>query len=155
MRLARGAVECVAPTSATDRWGTLRRSSVRAYGDTVHSFVSRAAYAGSLAPGFETCPLVAPAGTPVGITRFELRDDGSLYAAVTLPSIIVGTIGGGTGLPGQRACLEILNLTRPEDANALAEVCAALALAGELSIIGALSAQEFSRAHRRLARGKK
>ena len=95
------------------------------------------------------------AESAVGITRFELRDDGSLYAAVTLPNIIVGTIGGGTGLPSQRACLEILNLTRPEDANALAEVCAALALAGELSIIGALSAQEFSRAHRRLARGKK
>lgn len=95
------------------------------------------------------------AESAVGITRFELREDGSLYAAVTLPNIIVGTIGGGTGLPGQRACLEILNLTRPEDANALAEVCAALALAGELSIIGALSAQEFTRAHRRLARGKK
>ena len=95
------------------------------------------------------------AESAVGITRFELREDGSLYAAVTLPNIIVGTIGGGTGLPGQRTCLEILNLARPEDANALSEVCAALALAGELSIIGALSAQEFSRAHRRLARGMK
>lgn len=95
------------------------------------------------------------AESAVGITRFELREDGALYAAVTLPNIIVGTVGGGTGLPGQRACLEVLNLARPEDANALAEVCAALALAGELSIIGALSAQEFSRAHRRLARGKK
>lgn len=95
------------------------------------------------------------AESAVGITRFELREDGALYAAVTLPNIIVGTVGGGTGLPAQRACLEILNLARTEDANALSEVCAALALAGELSIIGALSAQEFSRAHRRLARGKK
>ncbi len=95
------------------------------------------------------------AESAVGITRFELREDGALYGAVTLPNIIVGTVGGGTSLPAQRACLDILNLARPEDANALAEVCAALALAGELSIIGALSAQEFSRAHRRLARGKK
>jgi len=95
------------------------------------------------------------AESAVGITRFELREDGALYAAVTLPNIIVGTVGGGTGLPAQRACLEMLNLARTEDANALSEVCAALALAGELSIIGALSAQEFSRAHRRLARGKK
>jgi hydroxymethylglutaryl-CoA reductase (NADPH) len=39
-------------------------------------------------------------------------------------------------------------------ARALAEVCAGLALAGELSIIGALSAGEFTRAHRKLARGK-
>jgi hydroxymethylglutaryl-CoA reductase (NADPH) len=95
------------------------------------------------------------AESAVGVTRFELRNDGSLYAAVTLPNIIVGTVGGGTGLPGQRACLDVLGLGRPEDANALAEVCAALALAGELSIIAALSAQEFTRAHRRLARGKK
>lgn len=95
------------------------------------------------------------AESAVGITRFELREDGALYAAVTLPNIILGTVGGGTGLPGQRACLEILGLARPEGVNALAEVCAALALAGELSIIGALTAQEFSRAHRRLARGKK
>ena len=95
------------------------------------------------------------AESAVGMTRFELREDGALYAAVTLPNIILGTVGGGTGLPGQRACLEILGLARSEDANALAEVCAALALAGELSIIGALTAQEFSRAHRRLARGKK
>jgi hydroxymethylglutaryl-CoA reductase (NADPH) len=95
------------------------------------------------------------AESAVGVTRFEVRDDGSLYAAVTLPNIILGTVGGGTGLPSQRACLGILRLTRPEDANALAELSAALALAGELSIIGALSAQEFSRAHRRLARGRK
>ncbi len=95
------------------------------------------------------------AESAVGVTRFEVRDDGALYAAVTLPNIIVGTVGGGTGLPSQRACLEILGLARPEGANALAEVCAALALAGELSIIAALSCQEFTRAHRRLARGKK
>lgn len=91
----------------------------------------------------------------VGITRLEVTEDGSLYASVTLPNIVVGTVGGGTGLPSQRACLELLGLHRPEDAPALGEVCAALALAGELSIIGALSAQEFTRAHARLARGRK
>lgn len=91
----------------------------------------------------------------VGITRLEVTDDGGLYASVTLPNIVVGTVGGGTGLPSQRACLELLGLHRPEDAPALGEVCAALALAGELSIIGALSAQEFTRAHARLARGRK
>jgi hydroxymethylglutaryl-CoA reductase (NADPH) len=90
----------------------------------------------------------------VGITRFEIADDGGLYAAVTLPNIIVGTVGGGTELPSQRACLDILGLAGPGHAEALAEVCAALALAGELSIIAALSSDEFARAHRRLARGK-
>lgn len=95
------------------------------------------------------------AESAVGVTRFEVREAGALYAAVTLPNIIVGTVGGGTGLPCQRACLEVLGLAQPESVNALAEVCAGLALAGELSIIAALSSQEFTRAHRRLARGKK
>lgn len=88
----------------------------------------------------------------VGITRFEARPDGSLYAAVTLPNVIVGTVGGGTKLPTQSACLDILGLNGAGHARALAEVAAALALAGELSIIGALAAGHFTRAHRKLAR---
>jgi hydroxymethylglutaryl-CoA reductase (NADPH) len=89
----------------------------------------------------------------VGVTRFERTDDGSLYATVTLPNLIVGTVGGGTSLPSQAACLDILGLRGSGHARALAEVAAALALAGELSIIGALSANEFGRAHQKLARG--
>jgi len=94
------------------------------------------------------------AESAVGVTRMELDPGGGLYAAVTLPNLIVGTIGGGTGLPSQRACLEILGLAGPGKAQAFAEVCAALALAGELSIVGALCAGEFARAHERLARGR-
>jgi len=89
----------------------------------------------------------------VGVTRFEARDDGGLYAAVTLPNLIVGTVGGGTQLPTQRACLEILGLAGSGHARAFSEVAAGLALAGELSIIGALTAGHFTRAHQRLARG--
>jgi len=87
----------------------------------------------------------------VGVTRFELRGE-DLYAAVTLPNLIVGTVGGGTGLPTQRACLELMGLAGDGGAAALAEVCAGCALAGELSIIGALASGEFTRAHERLAR---
>lgn len=87
----------------------------------------------------------------IGVTRFELRGD-ALYAAVTLPNIIVGTVGGGTGLPTQRACLELMGLAGDGGARALAEICAGAALAGELSIIGALASGEFTRAHERLAR---
>jgi hydroxymethylglutaryl-CoA reductase (NADPH) len=93
------------------------------------------------------------AESAVGVTRFELTDDGDLYAAVTLPSLVVGTVGGGTGLPSQRACLELLGLAGAGHARAFAEVCASAALAGELSIVGALCAGHFARAHRRLARG--
>lgn len=93
------------------------------------------------------------AESAVGVTRFEPVNDGSLYAAVTLPNVIVGTVGGGTGLPSQNACLEILKLSGPGNAGAFAEVCAALVLAGELSIIAALASGHFTHAHQSLARG--
>ena len=88
----------------------------------------------------------------VGVTRFEVCDDGALYAAVTLPSLMLGTVGGGTGLPTQRACLELLGLAGDGKSAALAELAGALILAGELSIIGALAAGHFARAHERRAR---
>ena len=89
----------------------------------------------------------------VGVTRMELADSGDLYTSVTLPNLMVGTVGGGTGLPSQRACLDILGLSGPDSSRALAEICAALCMAGELSIIGALCAGHFTRAHQSLARG--
>jgi hydroxymethylglutaryl-CoA reductase (NADPH) len=113
-------------------------------------------YANGLAALFIACGQDAAcvAESAVGVTRFELQEDGALYAAVTLPNLIVGTVGGGTGLPSQRACLDILGLAGNDRARALAEVCAALSLAGELSITGALAAGQFGRAHQRLARGR-
>lgn len=112
-------------------------------------------YANGLAALFIACGQDAAcvAEAAVGVTRFEVGGDGELYAAVTLPNLIVGTVGGGTGLPSQRAGLEILGLAGTGHARALAEVAAALALAGELSIIAALSAGQFAQAHAKLARG--
>jgi hydroxymethylglutaryl-CoA reductase (NADPH) len=89
----------------------------------------------------------------VGVTRLEATDGGDLYASVTLPNLVVGTVGGGTTLPSQRACLELMGLAGTGHARALAEVAAALCLAGELSLVGALCAGSFARAHRNLARG--
>jgi hydroxymethylglutaryl-CoA reductase (NADPH) len=90
----------------------------------------------------------------VGVTRFELRD-GGLFASVTLPNLTVGTVGGGTGLPSQHAALAVLGLAGPGQAAAFAEVTAALCLAGELSITGAIAAGHFTRAHRSLARDRR
>jgi hydroxymethylglutaryl-CoA reductase (NADPH) len=94
------------------------------------------------------------AESAVGVTRIELREDDRLFVSVTLPNIIAGTVGGGTGLPSQSAGLNIMGLKGAGKARAFAEVCAAVCLAGELSIIGALCAHEFASAHERLARGK-
>src|SRR5260370_41600931 len=52
----------------------------------------------------------------VGVTRFERTEDGSLYATVTLPNLIVGTVGGGTALPSQPACLDIMGSKGPAHA---------------------------------------
>lgn len=112
-------------------------------------------YANGLAALYIACGQDAAcvAESAVGVTRLEVVEDGALYAAVTLPNLVVGTVGGGTSLPSQQACLDILGLAGGK-AQALAEVCGGLALAGELSIIGAMSSGEFTRAHKRLARGR-
>lgn len=88
----------------------------------------------------------------VGITRMEMRGE-DLYVSVTLPNLIVGTVGGGTRLPTAQECLSILGCVGTGKAERFAEICAAVALAGEVSIIGALCAHEFDRAHQGLGRG--
>jgi hydroxymethylglutaryl-CoA reductase (NADPH) len=113
-------------------------------------------YANGLAAVYIACGQDAAcvAESAMGVTRFERTDDGSLYVTVTLPNLIVGTVGGGTSLPSQHACLELLGLAGAGHANAFAEVCGALVLAGEVSIIAALAAGHFTRAHQKLARAK-
>ncbi|MBP1725567.1 MAG: putative Hydroxymethylglutaryl-CoA reductase [Deltaproteobacteria bacterium] len=122
-------------------------------------------------PGTETLPRPIPRGVDLaalylacgqdtacvaesatGVSRFEVAEEGDLYASVTLPNLMVGTVGGGTGLPSQKACLDILGLSGPGKAAAFAEVAAGLCLAGELSIAAAVCAGEFTQAHERLAR---
>ena len=113
-------------------------------------------YANGLAAVYIACGQDAAcvAESAVGVTRFQENDDGSLYVAVTLPNLIVGTVGGGTALPSQRACLDLLGLGGAGHANAFAEVCGAMVLAGEVSIIAALACGQFTRAHQKLARAK-
>lgn len=88
----------------------------------------------------------------VGITRMELTEDKGIYASVTLPGLIVGTVGGGTSLPTQRECLELMDCYGEGKAKKYAEICGALALAGELSIAAALSAGHFTAAHKKFGR---
>ncbi|MDR9829374.1 hydroxymethylglutaryl-CoA reductase [Vibrio sp. FNV 38] len=111
-------------------------------------------YANALAALYIACGQDAAcvAESAVGMTRLEVNRDGGLYASVTLPNIMVGTVGGGTTLPTQKACLEMMGLSGNGQSQALAEVVAALCLAGELSIVGAFCAGHFSRAHHKLAR---
>lgn len=95
------------------------------------------------------------AESSVGITKLQLKEKRDLYASVTLPNIIVGTVGGGTKLPSQNSGINITGVNNTNNSSyAFAELCAAVCLAGELSLIGAISANDFTKAHSKLARGK-
>ncbi len=112
-------------------------------------------FANGLAAIYLACrqDIACVAESATGVTRMELTPSGDLYTSVTLPNIMVGTVGGGTGLPSAKACLDILGLSGPGNSNALAEVCVATVLAGELSIIGAFCSGDFAMAHHALSRG--
>jgi hydroxymethylglutaryl-CoA reductase (NADPH) len=137
------------PQAMADYWRMSAIGGVLSGTLGVHGHFANGLAALYLATG-QDAACVAESAT--GVTRFEVTEDGGLYASVTLPGIMVGTVGGGTGLPAQKACLELMGLQGSGNARALAEVCAGLLLAGELSIIAALSAGHFARAHRKLAR---
>ncbi|XP_022912269.1 3-hydroxy-3-methylglutaryl-coenzyme A reductase-like [Onthophagus taurus] len=76
-----------------------------------------------------------------------------LYISCTMPSIEVGTVGGGTILHAQSACLEMLgvkgsNVENPgENAGLLAKIICGTVLAGELSLLAALSVGHLVSSH--------
>jgi hydroxymethylglutaryl-CoA reductase (NADPH) len=83
--------------------------------------------------------------------------DGDLYVSVSLSSLEVGTVGGGTKLPTQSEALDVLGIRGGGDpagsnADAFAEYIAAGALAGELSLLSALASRHLSSAHAELGR---
>lgn len=88
------------------------------------------------------------------LTQMEAVNNGKdLHISVSMPSIEVGTVGGGTHLPPQAACLDILGIRgasaqRPgANADMLARVVAGAVLAGELSLMSALAAGHLVRSH--------
>ncbi len=88
----------------------------------------------------------------IGLTRMETNKNGDLYVAVTLPSLAVGTVGGGTSLPTQNECLKMMGCDGLGKAKKFAEICCAVALAGEISIASAMSVDHFTSAHKNLGR---
>ncbi|KAK2984467.1 hypothetical protein RJ640_026954 [Escallonia rubra] len=96
------------------------------------------------------------------ITMMEAVNDGKdLHVSVTMPSIEVGTVGGGTQLASQSACLNLLgvkgaNREAPgSNARLLASVVAGSVLAGELSLMSALAAGQLVKSHMKYNRSNK
>jgi hydroxymethylglutaryl-CoA reductase (NADPH) len=94
------------------------------------------------------------AESSAALVHAELLDDGSYYYSITIPALIVATYGGGTGLPTQRECLELLGCYGAGKARKLAEIVAATVLCGEVSLGAAVVAGEWVAAHERLGRNR-
>jgi len=89
-----------------------------------------------------------------GFTYAEITPEGDYYYSVTLPALIVASYGGGTGLPTQRECLEVLGCYGTGKVRKLAEIVAATVLCGELSLAAAVVSEEWVSSHEDLGRNR-
>ena len=147
VKLPAGLIEGLMHTSA-ERLYRLRHQSDM--GSLLGGAVSNGShYANGIAAMFIACgqDVGNVAEASAGFSFSELCDDGSYYCSVTIPSLIVATVGGGTSLPTQRECLEVLGCYGPERVRAFAEIVAATVLCGELSLGSAIAADEWVSSH--------
>jgi len=93
------------------------------------------------------------AESSAAVIHSEVVDDDQ-YVAITVPSLIVATYGGGTALPTQAECLALLDCTGPGKVNALAEIVAGTVLSGEISLASAISALDWVSAHEQYGRNR-
>ena len=125
----------------------------------VGAYLSGATNNGLHAPNAITAMFIATGQDVANVTEgssaviyTELTQSRDLYLSITLPSLIVATHGGGTGLPTQRECLEILGCYGAGKVRKLAEIVAGVVLAGEISLAAAISSLEWVEAHERMGR---
>ncbi|HLF56515.1 MAG TPA: hydroxymethylglutaryl-CoA reductase [Thermoanaerobaculia bacterium] len=89
-----------------------------------------------------------------GIVYSEVTENRDLYISITIPSLIVATHGGGTGLPTQRECLQMLGCTGRGTVRKLAEIVAGVVLAGEISLAAAISSLDWVSSHEKYGRNR-
>ena len=90
----------------------------------------------------------------VGAAVGELTDDNGYYFSITLPSLICASYGGGTGLPSQRECLEMMDCYGQGKSLKLAEIIGATVLAGELSLAAAVATGDWVTSHEQYGRNR-
>lgn len=94
------------------------------------------------------------AESSAGYTYSEITPNGDYYFSITIPSLVVASYGGGTGLATQRECLETLGCYGNGRVNKLAEIIAATVLCGELSLGAAVVADEWVSSHDEYGRNR-
>jgi hydroxymethylglutaryl-CoA reductase (NADPH) len=106
-------------------------------------------FANGIAAVFLACgqDIANVAESSAGFVYAELLANGDYYFSVTIPSLIVATFGGGTGLPTQRECLAAMDCYGSGKAMKLAEIIAATVLCGELSLGAAVVSDEWVSSH--------
>jgi hydroxymethylglutaryl-CoA reductase (NADPH) len=114
-------------------------------------------YANGITAMFIACgqDVANVAESSAGFSYAELKDNGDYYFSVTIPSLIVATYGGGTGLPTQRECLEVLGAYGQGKVLKLAEIVAATVLCGELSLGSAIVADQWVSSHETFGRNRR
>jgi hydroxymethylglutaryl-CoA reductase (NADPH) len=128
---------------------------------TVGAFLSGANNNGAHSPNAITALFIATgqdvanvSESSAGVLYTNLTDDGDLYISLTIPSLIVATYGGGTGLPTQRECLEVMGCYGKGKVRKFAEIVAAATLAGELSLGAAISSSDWVSSHETYGRNR-
>lgn len=156
--IRRDVVESILKTSVDDMVDVNNRKNLLgtslAGGIGLNAHVANVIAAIFIATGQDVAQVVE---SSIAYTWMEKTRDGDLYASVTLPSLEVGTVGGGTWLPTQREALSLLGVFgpgNPPGVNAIkfAEIVASAALAGEINLVAALASDQLARAHERLGR---
>jgi len=89
-----------------------------------------------------------------GLVYCEVTPDGDLYFSITIPSLIIATYGGGTGLASQQECLKMLDCVGRDKVNKLAEIIAGVVLAGEISLASAISSSDWVSSHEQYGRNR-
>ena len=128
---------------------------------TVGAFLSGANNNGGHSPNAITALFIATgqdvanvSESSAGVLYTDLTDDGDLHISLTIPSLIVATYGGGTGLPTQRECLEVMGCFGKGKVHKFAEIVAAATLAGELSLGAAISSSDWVSSHETYGRNR-
>ena len=85
----------------------------------------------------------------VGWSVPEIAEDKSLVASITIPNLLIGTVGGGTKVGCQKEALDMIGCYGAGKSKKLAEIIAAAILAGELSLAAAMVHGDFIIAHRK------
>ncbi len=89
------------------------------------------------------------------IVEYDKEDCQDLTFSMFLPSVVVGSVGGGTGYPTQSEGLKMIGCVGQGKKWALAETVAAFALVADVSVAASVASNTHTAGHYKLARESK